>query len=113
MRKLDVGDMEDFGSLESSEETIAILGDRWWPQTTKQGGDRICIQFICSIGRSVMSAQLLEVSLLGVGTVLRLERDAWSKVEGLRQATNEYPPFPPPPPRNYIYNSWPRLAPTL
>ena len=24
-----------------------------------------------------MSAQLLEVSLLGVGTVLRLEKDAW------------------------------------
>ena len=28
-------------------------------------------------GRSVQSAQMLEVSLLGVGTVLRLERDAW------------------------------------
>ena len=27
-----------------------------------------------------MSAQMLEVSLLGVGTVLRLERDAWSMV---------------------------------
>ena len=32
-------------------------------------------------GRSVMSAQLLEVSLFGVGTVLRLERDAWSTVQ--------------------------------
>ena len=29
MRKLDVCDMEEFGSLESSEKTIAILGDRW------------------------------------------------------------------------------------
>ena len=28
----------------------------------------------------VMSAQMLEVLLLGVGTVLRLERDAWSMV---------------------------------
>ena len=28
-----------------------------------------------------MSAQMLEVSLLGVGTVLRLERDAWSMVK--------------------------------
>ena len=28
-----------------------------------------------------LSAQLLEVPLLGVGTVLRLERDAWLMVE--------------------------------
>ena len=39
-----------------------------------------------------MSAQLLEVSLLGVGTALRLERDAWSMVKLLRQATKEYAP---------------------
>ena len=32
-------------------------------------------------GRSVMSAQTLEVSLLGVGTVLHLERDAWLMVK--------------------------------
>ena len=31
-------------------------------------------------GRSVISAQTLEMSLLGVGTVLCLERDAWSMV---------------------------------
>ena len=36
MRKLDVRDMEKFGRLESSEKTIAILGDKWWPQTAKQ-----------------------------------------------------------------------------
>ena len=41
-----------------------------------------------------MSTSLLEVSLLGVGTVLRLERDAWSMVKRLRQATNEYTPAP-------------------
>ena len=42
-----------------------------------------------------MSTELLEVSLVGVGTVLRLERDAWSMVKRLRQATNEYaPPHP-------------------
>ena len=29
-------------------------------------------------GNSVRSAHMLEVSLLGVGTVFRLERDAWS-----------------------------------
>ena len=31
--------------------------------------------------KNVMSALLLEVSLLGVGTVLRLERDAWLMVK--------------------------------
>ena len=46
MRKLDVCDMEEFGRLESREKTIAILGDRWWPQTAKQDGDRISKQFI-------------------------------------------------------------------
>ena len=34
-------DMQEFGRLESSEKTIAILGDRWWPQTAKQDWDRI------------------------------------------------------------------------
>ena len=41
MMKFEICDMEEFGRLESSEETIAILGDRWWPQTAKQDGDRI------------------------------------------------------------------------
>ena len=46
----------------------------------------------------VMSTEMLEVSLLlGVGTVLRLERDAWSMVTSLRHAANEY--LPPPRPR--------------
>ena len=48
MRKLDVCDMEEVGRLESSEEMIAILGDGWWPQTSKQDGDRISKQFLCS-----------------------------------------------------------------
>ena len=41
-----------------------------------------------------MSAKMLEVSLLRVETVLRLERDAWPMVKRLRQATNEYAPPP-------------------
>ena len=45
MRKLDVCGMEGFGRLESSEKTIAILGDRWWPQAAKQDGDKISAQF--------------------------------------------------------------------
>ena len=45
MRKLDECDMEEF----SSEKTIAILGDRWWPQTTKQDRDTISQRFLCNI----------------------------------------------------------------
>ena len=48
MRKLDVYHMEEFGRLESSEKTIAILGDGWWPQTPEQDGDRISKQFLCN-----------------------------------------------------------------
>ena len=81
MRKLDVCGMGEFGRLESSEKTIAILGDRWWPQTTKQDGDRISKSFYVVYGRSIISAHMLEMSLLGVETVLRLERDAWSTVK--------------------------------
>ena len=32
IRRLDVCDMEEFRRLESSEKTIAILGDKCWPQ---------------------------------------------------------------------------------
>ena len=35
---------------------------------------------------------MLEVYLLEVGTVLRLDRDAWSMVKRLRQATISTPP---------------------
>ena len=41
MRNLDECDMEEFGGQESSEKAIIILGDRWWPQTAKQEGNRI------------------------------------------------------------------------
>ena len=77
-RRLEECGMAELGRRESSEKTIAIQGDRWWPQTAKQDGDKISKQFYVIYGKSVMSAQTLEVSLLGVGTVLRLEVDAWS-----------------------------------
>ena len=31
--------MEKLRTLDSSEKTIAILGNRWWPLTAKQEGD--------------------------------------------------------------------------
>ena len=65
-----------------------ILGDRWWPQTAKQAGDKISKTnlpgtLVCNKWgekKNVISALMVEVPLLGVGTVLRLERDAWSMV---------------------------------
>ena len=35
-------------------------------------------RFLCNIYKNVVSTQMLEVLLLGVRTVLRLERDSWS-----------------------------------
>ena len=49
MRKLDVCDMEEFDRLEGSEKTIAILGDKWWPQKAKQDGDKISKRFLCNV----------------------------------------------------------------
>ena len=49
MKKLGECDMEEFGRLESSEKTMAVLGDRWWPHTAKQEGDRISKHFLCNI----------------------------------------------------------------
>ena len=44
-------------------------------------GIKIELQIYVIYGNYVLSAQLLEVSLFGVGAVLRLERDAWSMVK--------------------------------
>ena len=67
------------GTLVGSEKMIAILGGRWLPQTAKEEGEKASKKcFNVSRGRNVLSAQTLEVSLLGVGTVFRLGRDARS-----------------------------------
>ena len=41
MGEVDECDMEGFGTLESSEKTIAILGDRWWLQAMIQEAEKI------------------------------------------------------------------------
>ena len=47
---IDECDMEEFGTLDSSEKTIAmILGDRWWPQAAIQEGDKISKKSPCSM----------------------------------------------------------------
>ena len=50
MRDLDKrGVTSSFDALDRREKTIAILGDRWWPQTAKQDGDKICRRFLCNV----------------------------------------------------------------
>ena len=49
MKKIDECDMEKFGTLDNSEKTMAILGDRWWPQTANPQGEKIRIKFLCNI----------------------------------------------------------------
>ena len=49
MRGMDKSGMKSFDALDSREKTIAILGDRWWPQTAKQDGDKICRRFLRSV----------------------------------------------------------------
>ena len=39
--EIDECEMEELDTLDSSEKTSAILGDRWWPQAAKQEGDRV------------------------------------------------------------------------
>ena len=49
MRKIYECNMEQFGTLDSSEKTIAILGDRWWPQKAKQQVDKTSKICVCHI----------------------------------------------------------------
>ena len=49
MRELDKSGKKSFDALDSREKTIAILGDRWWPQTAIQEGDKKSKRFLCSI----------------------------------------------------------------
>ena len=71
--------MEKFGTLDSSEKTIAIRGIRWWAQTAKQEGDETNKKKVM-YGKNGMGAQMLGV-YLGLGTVSHLERTAWSLVK--------------------------------
>ena len=66
MNKLNECAMGKLGTLDSSERTIAILGDRWWPQTAKLVGSKMSKKFPCNIWKNVMSAHMLQVSLLSL-----------------------------------------------
>ena len=49
MREVNEGGIKSFDALDIREKTIAILGDRLWPQMAKQDGDKICKRFLCNI----------------------------------------------------------------
>ena len=49
MREVKEGGIKSFDALDNRKKTIAILGDRCWPQTAKQDGDNICKRFLCNI----------------------------------------------------------------
>ena len=48
MREIDECDMEQCDTLDSSEKTIAILADRWWPQAAIQEVDMIGKKKLCT-----------------------------------------------------------------
>ena len=76
VRDMNEDGMKSFEALDSREKTIAVLGDGGYRQRNRKG-IRYINGFYVTYGRNAMSTELLEVSLLGVGTVLRLKRDAW------------------------------------
>ena len=58
--------MEKFGTLllECGEKTVAIVGDRWWPQTTKpEVGETRSTLYCMVCGTNAMTAEMLEVAL--------------------------------------------------
>ena len=66
MTQIDECGTENFSTPDDSEETVAILGDRWWSQKAKPEGERVSI-FLCVIFlKDAMSTQALEVRLLGL-----------------------------------------------
>ena len=46
VRNIDERDTEESDTLDSSEKTIAIQGDRLWPQAANQEGDTISKKFL-------------------------------------------------------------------
>ena len=57
MREIDECDMEEFDTLDSGEKTIAILGERWWPQAAEQEGDKISKTFSVIYGNNLMTSE--------------------------------------------------------
>ena len=103
MEKLDVRDMAEFGRLESSEKTIAILGDRWWPQTVKQDGDRISRHLVCNIWKK--RNECPDVGVVSIRSRNGAPSRKGCVVNGqMTKVSNKRvrPPLPPPPLNNRV-----------
>ena len=73
---------------------LSLSWETWWPQTAKQEGDDTC-KNSCINGTNVrVIAQILELSLAGVGAVLRLEIDASSMVDARGKHRMDASPSP-------------------
>ena len=70
MRKIDECETKEFDRLliDSSEKTIAILGDRCGHRQRYRKEMILVKRFNAICGKNVMRAQMLEVSQTGVGT---------------------------------------------
>ena len=66
--------------VSSGERTVAILGDRWWRQAAKQGGNTNSHFFLFMHGRNVMSAKILQGSIRRMNGAL-YQKGTWSKAE--------------------------------
>ena len=67
----------------SAPPPAATLGDKKWPPKAKQEGTKQDKQKLFHViyGTNVLSDLMLEVSLLGIGKVLHLERGGLSMVK--------------------------------
>ena len=96
IRKFVEGDIKEFGRLfvENNEETIAIPWEELCLQAEKQDGHRIHSVYAV-YEESLMSAQMIDVSLIDGEMVLHVEgmHGQWSNDEGKEQMS---PPPPPP-----------------
>ena len=81
VRKSDECDMEEFGRPQSTTKRSLSYEKDGGHRRRNTKVIREANSFSVTYGKSVMSVQMLEVFLLGVRTVLRLERDAWSMVK--------------------------------
>lgn len=79
--EVDEGGLKLLVSLDSSESNIATPGDRWWSATVKKEVHEICRRFQSDCCQKRTDSPDVEVSLSGVGSVLRPEREAWSIVK--------------------------------
>ena len=73
--------IDKFGTLDSSEKTIALLAEIWWPQTAKEEGDNASIALLCNIWKKRAELEMPRDVFITSRTVLRLKLGAWSMVK--------------------------------